>query len=197
MNHLPKLADDELVALYVSGDSAAFDTLLSRYKDRLYTYIFYAVHNEDLANDLFQETFVKVIVTLQQGRYKADGKFYAWLTRIAHNIVIDQFRTEQAENTTPSDEMERFQYDCGKSSSDAAELELEAEYCNRQAGRLIDELPANQQEVVRMRIYENMSFKDIAEKKGMSINTALGRMHYAILNMRRMANERRINPIFI
>ncbi len=197
MKDLKLRTDDELVALYIAGDGAAFDTLLSRYKDKLYAYIFYSIRNEDLADDLFQETFVKAIMTMRQGRYTPDGKFYAWLTRIAHNLVIDQFRAEQNENTISNDEVERDLYGEGTVSDNAVELELEAAGSLREVCGLIDCLPENQREVVRMRVYENLSFKEIAELKNVSINTALGRMHYAILNMRRMASERNITPTFI
>ncbi len=197
MNNYKLHTDDELVAMYIAGDNAAFDTLLEKYKDRLYSYIFYSIRNEDLTDDIFQETFVKAIMTMRQGRYTPDGKFYPWLTRIAHNLIIDQFRTEQNEKTISNDEVERDLYGAGMVSDNAGEREYEAEKSLREICDLIDFLPENQREIVRMRIYENLSFKEIATLKNVSINTALGRMHYAILNMRRMANERSIIPTIL
>lgn len=194
MDNLSRHTDDQLVALYVKGINEAFDTLLERYKDRLYSYIYYTIHNADMANDLFQETFVKAIITIRQGRYTGNGKFYPWLVRIAHNLIIDQFRTERTESTISNDEVERDLYGSGEVTDNCVERELEAEESLRQVCGLIDFLPDNQREIVQMRIYQNLSFKEIAELKGMSINTALGRMRYAILNMRRMADEQRIMP---
>ena len=156
-------ADETLVALYAQGNNEAFDILLNRYKDRLYAYIYYTVRNEELAEDIFQETFTKAIVTIQQGRYNENGKFPAWLTRIAHNLIIDCFRQEKQENLVSCDEEER--------------------------NLLNKHLPDEQREVVHMRFYQDLSFKEIAEMTGVSINTSLGRMRYAILNLRRMAEK--------
>lgn len=194
MENLSKLTDDQLVALYLEGVNEAFDALLMRYKDRLYSYIYYSVHNADVTDDLFQETFVKAIMTLRQGRYVETGKFYSWLVRIAHNLIIDQFRLERNESTISNDEVERDLYGPGELTYNSAEREMEAEQSLKMVCQLIDYLPENQKEIVEMRIYKNMSFKEIAEQKGMSINTALGRMRYAIINMRRMADERSIIP---
>ncbi len=197
MNNYKLRTDDELVAMYIAGDNAAFDTLLAKYKDRLYSYIFYSIRNEDLTDDIFQETFVKAIMTMRQGRYTPDGKFYPWLTRIAHNLIIDQFRNEQNEKTISNDEVEKDLYGAGIVMGSASEKEYEAESNRREIFKLIDHLPQNQQEIVRMRVYKNLSFKEIARLKNVSINTALGRMHYAILNMRRMANERNLAPTIL
>ena len=189
MNDYTLLTDDQLVSLYVSGQDNAFDVLLERYKNRLYNYILYIVHKEDPADDLFQETIVKAIVTLRNGGYRADGKFYAWLTRIAHNLLIDHFRDGQAENFM-TDEMAGMSiFDSIQVSDACKESEIVSEQTLDDVRRLIEHLPETQKEVVKMRYYQDLSFKEIADLKGISINTALGRMHYAINNMRKMAKE--------
>ena len=189
MNDYTLLTDDQLVSLYVSGQDNAFDVLLERYKNGLYNYILYIVHKEDTADDLFQETFVKAIVTLRNGGYRADGKFYAWLTRIAHNLLIDHFRDGQAENFM-TDEMAGMSiFDSIQVSDACKESEIVSEQTLEDVRRLIEHLPESQKEGVKMRYYQDLSFKEIADLKGISINTALGRMHYAINNMRKMAKE--------
>ncbi len=186
--------DDELIAAYLKGDNLSFDVLLERYKQKLFSYILSTVHREDLADDIFQDTFVKAIVCMRKGRYKMNGKFYSWLLCIAHNVIIDNFRYEQSvEGLNRSEINEHLYADNGLEGS-PREIEMERENSLSQLNELIDQLPENQQEVLRMRVYENMSFKDIAEHTGTSVNTALGRMHYAVNNMKRMANDRRIIP---
>ena len=186
--------DDELIAAYLTGDNLSFDALLERYKQKLFSYILSTVHREDLADDIFQDTFVKAIVCMRKGRYKMNGKFYSWLLCIAHNVIIDNFRYDQSvEGLNRSEINEHLYADNGLEGS-PREIEMERENSLSQLNELIDQLPENQQEVLRMRVYENMSFKDIAEHTGTSVNTALGRMHYAVNNMKRMANDRRIIP---
>jgi len=185
-------SDEQLVALYVDGNNVAFDELIERYKDRLYTYIFHSVKNDDLANDIFQETFVKAIMTIKQGRYVENGHFPAWITRIAHNLIIDFFRQAKAENLQSTDATEVDILNRKELSEDTIEDEMVATQIQRDIRRLIMALPDNQREVLMMRYYRNMSFKEIAEQTQVSINTALGRMRYAILNMRRMAQENHI-----
>lgn len=193
MENLNKCSDDQLVALYVSGTDEAFDALLERHKDRLYSYIYFIVRNADVADDLFQETFMKAIITLQEKRYAANGKFGAWLTRIAHNLIIDQFRTERNENTISNDESDTELFESSDLTDRSLEMELVNEQTLKDVRRLMDHLPAAQREVVFMRYYQNLSFKEISETTGVSINTALGRMRYAILNMRRMASEHNLS----
>ena len=186
--------DDELIAAYLKGDNLSFDALLERYKQKLFSYILSTVHREDLADDIFQDTFVKAIVCMRKGRYKMNGKFYSWLLCIAHNVIIDNFRYEQSvEGLNRSEINEHLYADNGLEGS-PREIEMERENSLSQLNELIAQLPENQQEVLRMRVYENMSFKDIAEHTGTSVNTALGRMHYVVNNMKRMANDRRIIP---
>lgn len=192
METLQKMTDDALVALYSKGNNQAFDILLDRYKDKLYSYIYFVVRNEEQTEDLFQETFVKAIVTIQQGRYSADGKFGAWLTRIAHNLVIDFFRQERNENVVSNDEVEIDLFNNANLSDDTIETQMVNEQVLCDVRRLMDFLPENQREVVYMRFYQDLSFKEIAEITGVSINTALGRMRYALLNIRRMAEEKDI-----
>ena len=181
--------DETLVALYAQGNNEAFDILLNRYKDRLYAYIYYTVRNEELAEDIFQETFTKAIVTIQQGRYNENGKFPAWLTRIAHNLIIDCFRQEKQENLVSCDEEERNLLNNIRLSEGTVESEIVNHQILSDVRRLIKHLPDEQREVVHMRFYQDFSFKEIAEMTGVSINTSLGRMRYAILNLRRMAEK--------
>lgn len=192
MENLKQMTDDKLVSLYIGGNNSAFDVLLERHKDWLYYYIYFIVRSRELAEDLFQETFVKAIVTLQQGRYQPDGKFAAWITRIAHNLVIDQFRQERNENLVSNDETE---VDLLNNAA-LSEGTIENKMVNRQVlldvRSLVNELPDCQREVVFMRYYQKLSFKDIAEITGVSINTALGRMRYALINMRRIATEKNL-----
>ena len=192
MDKLKKMTDDMLVTLYLEGNNSAFDTLLNRHQDRLFNYIFFLVRSREVAEDIFQETFVKAITTLQQGRYQNDGKFSAWITRIAHNLVIDQFRVERNENTVSNDEMEYDILNDAKLSEGNIENRMVNEQVLKDVRALIDELPDCQREVVFMRYYQDLSFKDIADMTGVSINTALGRMRYALLGMRRLAEEHNI-----
>lgn len=190
MENLKMMTDDVLVTQYLDGNNSAFDVLLERYKDKLYYYIYFIVRSREVTEDIFQETFVKAIVTLQQGRYQPDGKFAAWITRIAHNLVIDQFRQERSENVVSNDETEVDLLNNMSLSEGTIEARMVNTQVLKDVRRLVDELPDCQREVVFMRYYQNMSFKDIADCTGVSINTALGRMRYAILNMRRIAAEK-------
>ena len=192
MENLNMLTDDMLVARYSEGENKAFDELLARYQSKLFNYIFFIVRSQELAEDLFQETFVKAIVTIQQGRYSANGKFGAWLTRIAHNLIIDSFRQERNENTVSNDDSEVDLFNDADLCDDNIEMQMVNEQTLSDVRRLVDALPDNQREVVYMRFYQDLSFKEIADITGVSINTALGRMRYALLNMRRIAEEKHI-----
>ena len=189
MNTWNNKADETLVSLYAEGENQAFNVLLNRYKDKLYSYIYYIVRNSEMTEDIFQETFMKAIITIRQGRYNENGKFSAWLRRIAHNLIIDSFRQEKSENLVSRDEPEvNILNNIG-----LAEGTIENAIVNRQilsdVRRLMEFLPDEQREVVYMRFYQDLSFKEIAEQTGVSINTSLGRMRYAILNLRRMAEK--------
>ena len=195
MENLKQMTDDMLVTLYLKGNNTAFDILLNRHQDRLFNYIYFIVRSKEVAEDIFQETFVKAIVTLQQGRYTNDGKFAAWITRIAHNLVIDQFRIERNENTVSNDETGIDLLNNAKLSEGNIENRMVNEQVLKDVRMLIDELPDCQREVVFMRYYQDMSFKEIADITGVSINTALGRMRYAVLNMRRIAAEKNVSLV--
>ena len=192
MNTLDLLTDENLVVLYAEGNNAAFDVLLNRHKASIHSYIYFIVRNKELAEDLFQETFVKVIMTIKQGRYTENGKFKAWITRIAHNLIIDNFRQERNENTISNDEVEVDLFNNMNLCDRTIEDKLVEHQVYADIRKLIRFLPENQREVLEMRYYQDLSFKEIADLTGVSINTALGRMRYAILNLRRMAEEHHI-----
>lgn len=192
MTNIGKLRDDDLIALYVEGNDKAFDIVLDRYKDRLFSYIFFIVKDQEMSEDIFQETFIKAIVTIKNGRYTANGKFYNWMTRIAHNLIFDHFRSEKNDNTVSC---EGSEYDL-LNNANLCDDNIETDMINMQIiedlRRMVERLPQNQKEIVMMRFYGDLSFKEIAELTGTSINTALGRMRYAILNLRKMAAENNI-----
>jgi RNA polymerase sigma-70 factor (ECF subfamily) len=192
MKNLKTMSDEELVALYAIGNNPAFDVLLNRHKSSVHSYIYYIVRDRDLTEDIFQDTFVKAIVTIKQGRYTENGKFKAWIMRIAHNLIIDNFRQERNENTISNDEVEVDLFNDIRLCDGTIEDDMVQNQVFADVRKLIRHLPENQREVLEMRYYQDMSFKEIAETTGVSINTALGRMRYAILNMRRMAEENRI-----
>lgn len=194
MKKLHELADEELVGLYIKGNNNAFDALLKRYESKVFSYLLYSVKNQELAEDLFQDVFVKMIVRLKNGQYAENGKFSSWMMRIVHNHLIDYYRTSVADKTLSNDATEADLY----SKADIALNEnREQEMINQQTLKevrgLIALLPESQREVLLMRVYDELSFKEIAQKTNCSINTALGRMRYAILNLRHMAFERGIS----
>lgn len=192
MENLNLMTDEELAIMYVDGDNKAFDLLLSRNQEKLFTYILFVVRDREMANDMFQETFFKVVSRLQQGKYIANGKFSAWLMRIAHNVIMDWYRQQRAQNIVDAPK----ENDLSNVGSTLLESSREGELVNNQVmedvRRMMSRLPASQREVVFMRFYQQMSFKEIAEATGVSINTALGRMRYAILNLRRMTREHQL-----
>lgn len=193
MKNVKALTDDELVGLYAEGNNEAFDTLLNKYQSRLFSYIYYVVRNEDVANDLFQETFLKALVRIQKGQYRSNGKFNAWITRIAHNLIMDHFRSKEQENLVSNGEADYDIFNSTLLSEHTVEDQMLITQSLTDAKNIMSYLPPSQSEVVRMRFYENMSFKEIADKLGISINTALGRMRYAVINMRSMAQERNMS----
>ena len=192
MQNLNRQTDEKLVTAYADGNNEAFDVILRRYQDRIFTYIVNIVKNKDIADDIFQETFVKAITTIRQGRYTDSGKFSAWLMRIAHNLIIDYFRQEKSENTVSADQEEVNVLNRRDLSEENVEDILVTSQIHTDVRRIMESLPESQREVLEMRFYRNMSFKEIAEATGVSINTALGRMRYAVLNMRRTASEKNI-----
>ena len=170
-------SDEQLISLYVDGNNEAFDSLLERHKDRVFTYIYHAVKNEELADDIFQDTFVKAIMTIKQGRYVENGHFPAWIT---------------PENLQSTDDEDANILNRKELSDCTIEDSIITTQIHDDVRRLVKALPESQREVLVMRYYKNMSFKEIADTTGVSINTALGRMRYAILNMRRLAEEHNI-----
>ncbi|MBP1617397.1 MAG: polymerase ECF-type sigma factor [Bacteroidetes bacterium] len=189
MDNLKVMTDEELVITYAAGDNTAFDILLTRHKQSVYNYIYFIVRNRELTEDIFQETFVKAIVTIKQGRYTENGKFRAWINRIAHNLIIDNFRQEKGENTISNDESSVDLFNNPAICDGTIEDMLVKEQILSDVRNLIRFLPHNQREVLEMRYYRDMSFKEISDVTGVSINTALGRMRYAILNLRRLSQE--------
>ena len=188
------MTDEELALSYVDGNNRAFDLLLSRNQSKLFSYILYVVRDRETAEDVFQETFVKVITKLQEGRYTNSGKFSAWVMRIAHNVIMDWFRDQQMSRVVeanPDNDLSNL-----GSGDGLLESNIEMEFVNSQVFAdvqvLMNQLPAAQREVVFMRYFQQLSFKEIAEATEVSINTALGRMRYALMNMRRMAREHHI-----
>ncbi len=192
MAKLLSMTDEQLVKAYAQGSNEAFDTLLKRHQDRIYNYILRIIKNEDIANDIFQETFVKAILTIKQGRYTENGKFPAWISRIAHNLIIDYYRQEKSENVQSADLDDVDVLNRKELCEDTIEDMIIYDQIREDVKYLIKELPKLQREVLTMRYYQNLSFKEIAEMTGVSINTALGRMRYAILNLRRIAAEKDI-----
>ena len=187
------MTNEALALLYVGGNNKAFDELLSRTQSKLFAYIMFVVRNEDVANDIFQETFVKVITQLQENRYTDSGKFTFWLTRIAHNAIMDWYRAQKSDRIVDMGEGNDLNNLTGDSVLDSyRESELVNEQIMTDIRRMMEQLPATQREVVYMRYYQQLSFKEIAEVTGVSINTSLGRMRYALLNLRRMAKEHHI-----
>ena len=190
MKKLSQMTDEELAMEYVEGNNRAFDELLSRTQTGIFSYIIFIVHNQEVANDIFQETFLKAITNLQMRRYTPTGKFNAWLIRIAHNAIMDWYRRQKTKQIIDTND----DFDIASMSDrDLMETSSEDLMANAQVLRdvksMIDFLPEPQKEVVMMRYYQNLSFKEIAAITGVSINTNLGRMRYALINLRRLAKD--------
>lgn len=193
MKNFEGVSDEALALLYIKGDNRAFDELLSRTQTKLFTYIMFVVRDHDIADDIFQETFVKVITKLQQGLYTDSGKFQFWITRIAHNCIMDWYRQQQAAHIVDANEENDLQ---NLKSASVIDTNKEAEMINEQIlidiKKMMNTLPAPQREVVYMRYFQQLSFKEIADLTGVSINTSLGRMRYALINLRKMAKDNKI-----
>lgn len=189
MDILSTMTDEELVVLYADGNNEAFDLLLERHQQVVFSYILYTVRNKNLADDFFQETFCKAIITIRQGRYTESGRFRSWLMRIAHNLMIDYFRQKKNEKTFSNDEWGTDLLNDSSLCDETVEGEWVRSQIQSDVKKLVKRLPHTQREVVEMRYYGELSFKEIADITGVSINTALGRMRYAILNMRRLAAD--------
>ena len=186
------LADFELVNQYLKGEHSCLEQLINRHRSRVYTYIYLMVKDQHLAEDLFQDTFIKVIKSLHDGKYKDDGKFISWVVRIAHNLIIDHFRKKKKMNLLSNDEYGIDFFYSGHKASINAEDDYVQTQISRDIRNLVDELPPDQKEVVILRHFIGLSFKEIAEFTDVSINTALGRMRYALINLRKLIKERNI-----
>ena len=194
MKTLTALTDEELAVRYMNGDTDAFDLLLKHNQSKLFTYIFYIVRDEEKANDFFQDTFIKIITKLQDGMYSPSGKFLAWCMRIAHNVIMDEYRNERSSKIvepTEDNDLTNLMVDSVQETN--REIEFSNSQVLKDVKKMMNNLPASQREVVYMRFFQQMSFKEIAATTGVSINTSLGRMRYAVLNMRRMAREHGIH----
>jgi RNA polymerase sigma-70 factor (ECF subfamily) len=185
------VTDQELIGRYLAGHHSALEKLIHRHKSRVFAYIVMIVKEKDLAEDLFQDTFIKVINTIRSGQYKEEGKFIQWVMRIAHNLIIDYFRkAKRIPFVEKNDDYDIF--DKVRIPVESVEDMLITEQIHRDVKKLIDYLPREQKEVLVMRHYGDMSFKDIAEVTNVSINTALGRMRYALINLRKLVKEKEV-----
>ena len=183
--------DAHLVTRYLNGEEKCLEILINNHKSKIYNFIFSKVMDRDIAEDIFQETFIKVIKTLKNGVYNEEGKFLSWVMRISHNLIIDHFRkSNRMPKFEASDDYDVFQFITD--SSPNVESNLIKDQVVTDLQNLITELPEDQKEVLNMRLYKDMSFKEIAEITGVSINTALGRMRYAIINLRKMIDDNQI-----
>lgn len=186
------LTDNELVVKFINGDEQAIETLIHRYKNKVYTYILLTVRDQQLAEDIFQDTFLKVIKSLTDGRYQENGRFLQWVMRIAHNLVIDYFRREKQMNTVSSEKYDFDLFNSNKYSDQTIEDEIIDFQITKDIRRLVDELPSDQKEIILLRHYGGLSFKEIADQTNVSINTALGRMRYALINLRKIIKDNNI-----
>ncbi len=185
------IQDAELVSNYIRGDESALSVLIERHKQKIYSFIYSKVYDRDITEDIFQDTFIKVIRTLKRGKYNEEGKFLPWLMRIAHNLVIDHFRKNS--RMPKFDNTGEFSiFSVLSDSSLNAEKSMIKDQVESDVRRVIEELPEDQKQVLLMRMYQDMSFKEISERTGVSINTALGRMRYALINMRKVIEQNNI-----
>lgn len=191
---LAEMSDEELAVCYMRGEDKAFNLLLEHNQSKLFSYIYYVVHDEDIANDLFQDTFIKIITRLRNGMYTPTDKFHSWCLRIAHNVIMDNFRNAKISSIvepTEDNDLSNIR------NSNVEEMNIERLFINNQiledAKNIMNSLPSSQREVVYMRFFQQMSFKEISEATNVSINTALGRMRYALFNMRKIAHDHNIN----
>ena len=194
MKQLRELADEQLISLYQEGNNNAFDTLLKRYQQKVFSYLLYSVKNQELAEDLFQDIFIKMVVRIKSRQYAENGKFSSWMMRIVHNHLIDYYRTTPTEHIISNDESEIDLFNRADIAvNENRAQEMIDQHTLKEVKELITLLPDAQREVLLMRVYDELSFKEIAQKTNCSINTALGRMRYAIINLRHMAFERGIS----
>ncbi len=189
--HTQKLDDAVLVSNYINGNERALEILILRHKQRIYSFIYSKVQDRDVSDDIFQDTFIKVINTLKLGKYNEEGKFLPWIMRIAHNLIIDFFRKGNRMPTFQNtDEFDIFSV-LGDNTLSAENQIIQSQIYD-DVRKLVEELPDDQKEVLVMRIFKDMSFKEISEQTSVSINTALGRMRYALINLRKMIDKNNI-----
>ena len=186
------IPDNILIQNYLDGDNESFEILLSKYKQRIYSFIYSKLRDREIADDVFQDTFIKVIQTLKKGNYNEKGRFVSWVMRIAHNLIIDHFRREQRMPMydTYDSEQDVF-YRLSEPSKNIEDLIIDSQI-KTDINALMLELPPNQYEVLKMRLYQDMSFKEIAERTNVSINTSLGRMRYGLINLRKLIDDRKL-----
>lgn len=188
-----KKTDYELVNQFINGDQSSIEELIKRHRTKVYTYILLMVKSHPLAEDLFQDTFIKVVKSLLQGKYKDNGKFLSWVLRIAHNLIIDHFRKENQLNTCSNEDYEVDLFNSPKYADKTIEDNLVQKQIVKELRALINELPPDQKEVILLRHYGELSFKEIADFTNVSINTALGRMRYALINLRKLIEEKNLS----
>ncbi|KAF0234812.1 MAG: RNA polymerase sigma-70 factor ECF [Prolixibacteraceae bacterium] len=186
------LNDNELVQRFIAGDHNSLEILIQRHKGRVFSYILLIVKKQELAEDIFQETFIKVIRSLKKGKYTENGKFVSWVLRISHNLIIDHFRKEKLKGTVSNDSLDVDIFNSQKFSEDTIEDQMINTQILSEVKNLIKELPEDQQQVIIMRHYLDLSFKEIAEQTDVSINTALGRMRYALINLRKLVEKKNL-----
>jgi RNA polymerase sigma-70 factor (ECF subfamily) len=184
--------DYELITSFMNGDERSIELLILRHKSKVYSYISLYIRSRDLADDIFQDTFLKVVQSVRAGRYQDDGRFLSWVMRIAHNLIIDHFRHEKQMGIVLNDDYESDLFNSRRLADENVEDVMVRRQVLRDVRRLVSELPEDQREVVIMRHYAGMSFREIADMTGVSINTALGRMRYALINMRKIMEEKNI-----
>jgi len=186
-------SDYELIKRFIKGEQSCFEQLIHRHKDKVYAYINIYIRDQALAEDIFQDTFLKVFQSVKAGKYYDNGKFISWVMRIAHNLIIDHFRRTKQINTLSNDNYESDLFNSKKLSEDNVEDDMIKNQIQKDVRKMISHLPDDQREVVILRHYADLSFKEIAEITDVSINTALGRMRYALINMRKIMEEKKIN----
>jgi RNA polymerase sigma-70 factor (ECF subfamily) len=187
------ISDYELIQRFIKGEQTCFDQLIHRHKNKVFAYISLYIRDQALAEDLFQDTFMKVIQSVRAGKYQDNGKFISWVMRIAHNLIIDHFRRIKQMNTVSNDDYESDLFNSKKLSDSTIEDDMIKRQIQLDVRKMITFLPDDQREVVILRHYAGLSFKEIAEITDVSINTALGRMRYALINMRKLMEEKKIS----
>ena len=187
------ISDYELIQRFINGETSCFDQIINRHKNKVFAYISLYIRDQALAEDLFQDTFMKVIQSVRAGKYQDNGKFISWVMRIAHNLIIDHFRRIKQMNTVSNDDYESDLFNSKKLCDSNVEDDMISKQIQKDVRKMISFLPDDQREVVILRHYAGLSFKEIADLTGVSINTALGRMRYALINMRKLMEEKKIS----